>query len=103
MHLDLETVHDERRSIAALLNRFNALNDNVLDQNYADHLHDYFGTDPSASDSDFEGIDTSDLESNNDCTEKQTPRPCLLCLSTIEGPEEEVNIYEKNSCGNIFY
>ena len=75
-----DTVHDEPHSIAALLNRFNAFYvDNALDQNYADHLHDYFWTDPSASDSDFNDTDTSDLEIESDCTEKQTPRQCLLC------------------------
>ena len=40
-----DPVHDERRKIVALLNRFNAVNDgNALDQNYADHLHQYFGS-----------------------------------------------------------
>ena len=91
-----DTVHDERRSIATLLNRFNAVNDdNALDPNHADHLHDYFGTDLSTSDSGFDDIDdtdTSDLESKSYCTEKQTPRQCSLCPSVIEGPEEEVKI-----------
>ena len=50
--------------------------DNLLDQNYGDHLYDYSGTDPSASDFD----DTCDLGMKlieSDCIEngeKQTPK-----------------------------
>ena len=72
-----DTVHDERLWNVALLNRFNVINDdNVIYQNYADHLHEYFGTDPSVSESGFDDTDISDLESN--CPETQTPRQCLL-------------------------
>ena len=74
--------------------------DNALDQNYAHHLYDYFETHPNASDSDFDGTETGDIESESDCTEKANTKTVLILwilticerLYTTKMEEIDINI-----------